>query len=104
MKKLVLADNTEIQFTDSSTPFDMVAVVKSFADVDAMAPKMTAENFKGSDFDGTLLLNVIPVSCKAELSGENVIVTFSNRQKTDMEVVNEKIEELQIAMTEIAEG
>jgi hypothetical protein len=104
MKKLVFADGTELKFTDSSTASNMVAVEKNFAKVDEIVPMITEENLKGAEFDGELMLNVIPVSCKAEKDGDNVVITFTNRQKTELEVINDKIEELQIAMTEIAEG
>ena len=104
MKKLVLADGSEIKFTDSSSKTSMVAVVNKFSDVDTMQPQITAENLNGAEFDGETIVDIIPVGVKAEADGNNVVVTFTNRQKTELESIKDQIEELQIAMTEIAEG
>lgn len=103
-KVLILKDKTEVSFTDSSTITDCVTVLGSFAEVDAIRENFTADNLKGATFDGEKLKDIIPVSASAEADVDgNVTVHFINRSKTHDEIVDEQLEELQIAMSAMME-
>ena len=103
MKTLTLNNETTFNFTDESTILSLVTVLDTFAEVDEMREALTEENLAGATFDGETVENIVPVVCygRAEVDGK-VVVTFSNRVKTEVEIMSEQITELQEAMAEIA--
>lgn len=98
------ADGKTIEFTDRSTALDCVAVVKTFAELDAIRAEFTEDNLKGAEFDGTTVQHLVPVYVKAKTDGENVVAHFANRVKGQDEINAEEISELQEAMATIVEG
>lgn len=103
-KTYKFADGKTIDFTDGSTALDCVAVVKTFAELDAIRAEFTEDNLKGATFDGTVVQHIVPVSVQAETDGENVVANFTNRVKGQDEINAEQISELQEAMATIVEG
>ena len=104
-KYLVFADGTTEEFTDNSTITNLYTVVTSYATIDAMQAKFTPENLIGAEFDGESILNVVPVTTVAsnEFGQENAItVNFQNRYKTDVELLQEQMVEVQEAIAELA--
>ena len=97
-------DGKTYDFTDGSTALDCVAVVRTFAELDAIRDEFTADNLKGAEFDGTVVQHLVPVSVKAETDGENVVAHFASRTKTQDEINAEQISELQEAVATIVEG
>lgn len=98
------ADGKAIDFTDGSTALDCVAVVATFAELDAIRAEFTEDNLKGATFDGSTAQYLVPVSVYAETDGENVIAHFINRVKEQDEINAEQISELQEALAAIVEG
>ena len=103
-KTYKFVDGKTIDFTDSSTMLDCVAVVKTFAELDAIRAEFTEDNLKGAEFDGAVAQHLVPVSVKAETDGENVVAHFTNRVKGQVEINAEQISELQEALATIVEG
>lgn len=103
-KTMKFADGKTHDFTDSSTALDCVAVVQTFAELDAIRAEFTEDNLKGAEFDGAVAQHLVPVSVKAETDGENVVVHFTNRVKEQHEINAEQISELQEALAAIVEG
>lgn len=106
-KTMQFKDGKTYDFTDSSTVLDCVAVVKTFAELDAISAKFTEDNLKGAEFDGAAVQHLVPVSVKAvkaKTDGANVVAHFFNRVKTQDEINAEQISELQEALAAIAEG
>lgn len=103
-KTYKFADGKTIEFTDGSTALDCVAVVKTFAELDAIRAEFTEDNLKGATFDGSTVQHLAPVSANAETDGENVVAHFANRVKSQVEINAEQISELQEAMATIVEG
>nr|DAL45620.1 MAG TPA_asm: hypothetical protein [Caudoviricetes sp.] len=103
-KTLKFTNGTTYDFTDSSTVLDCVAVVKTFAELDAIRAKFTEDNLKGVTFDGAAVQHLVPVSVKAETDGENVVAHFTSRVKGQDEINAEQISELQEALASITEG
>lgn len=97
-------DGKTYDFTDSSTALDCVAVVQTFAELDAIRAEFTEDNLKGAEFDGAAVQYLVPVSVKAETDGENVTAHFASRVKGQDEINAEQISELQEAMASIVEG
>lgn len=90
-KVLVLSNGVSMEFTDNSTIENLVTVVESFAEIDAMRANLTEENFNNSSFDGEAVVNLVPVSTdvSAGAGEDNITVTFVNRFKTDVELLRE---------------
>ena len=103
-KTMKFTDGTTYDFTDSSTALDCVAVMQTFAELDAILEKFTEDNLKGATFDGVSVQHLVPVSAKAETDGENVVAHFANRVKGQDEINAEQISELQKAVAGIVEG
>lgn len=97
-------DGKTIDFTDSSTALDCVAVVQTFAELDAIRAEFTEDNLKGATFDGVSVGHIVPVSVRAETDGENVVAHFTSREKGLDEINAEQISELQEALATIVEG
>lgn len=103
-KTMKFKDCKTYGFTDSSTMLDCVAVVKTFAELDAIRAEFTEDNLKGAEFNGAVAQHLVPVSVKAETDGENVVAHFTNRVKGQVEINAEQISELQEALATIVEG
>lgn len=103
-KTMKFNDGKTYDFTDSSTALDCVAVVKTFAELDAIRAEFTEDNLKGAEFDGTVAQYLVPVSVNAETDGENIVAHFANRVKGQDEINAEQISELQEAVATIVEG
>lgn len=103
-KTMKFKDGKTYDFTDSSTALDCVAVVQTFAELDAIRAEFTEDNLKGATFDGATVQNIVPVSVKAETDGKNVVAHFTSRVKSQDEINSEQISELQEALAEITEG
>lgn len=89
-KVLVLKDHTQLEFTDESTILNLVTVVTSFAQVDPYLEKITDDNLSVATFDGNPIENVVTVRIYAESDNSgNVIVHCENRQKSDVELLQE---------------
>ena len=103
-KTMKFTDGTTYDFTDSSTALDCVAVVQTFAELDAIRSEFTEDNLKGAEFDGTTVKHLVPVSVQAETDGDNVVAHFTSRVKDQVEINAEQISELQEAVAGIVEG
>lgn len=93
------------EVSEASTYSAIIYSAASFADVDAIAADITIENCKRVVLGETVLLNLIPVSMT--MSGpitDKPTITFSLREKTDKEVQDEKIKELQDAVLALSEA
>ena len=103
-KTMKFKDGKTYDFTDSSTALDCVAVVKTFAELDAIRAEFTEDNLKGAEFDGSVVKHLAPVSVKAETDGDNIVAHFANRVKGQDEINAEQISELQEVVAAIVEG
>lgn len=90
MKKLKLNDENVITLSDLSSSTDMVAVVKSWGDIDQM--NLTKENIEGATLEEEELKTVF-VNVAAVSGGGNVEVHINMREKTLEEKFQESQEE-----------
>lgn len=104
--ELILTDKTEIGVTEDSTYSSLNIIVKTFAELDVIAEKITAENFKHVELGEQKLNNLIPVSLTVTggINGAEIHAVIVARTQTNEEAMQEQIFELQNAMAEIAGG
>ncbi len=103
-KYLVFKNGQTEEFTDESTITHLVTVVNSYAAIDAMQANFTTENMIGATFEGEPIENIIPVTTHAENTYGNesaIVVTFENRYKTDIELLQEAVSDLQEAVADL---
>lgn len=104
--KLILTDKTEIEVTDYSTYSSLNVIAKKFAEIDAIASKITLENFKHVELGEQNFNNLIPVSMTVTggINGADIHVVIVTREQTNEEIMQAQIYELQEAMVEMARG
>ena len=104
--KLILTDKTEITVTDDSTYSSLNIIAKTFAEMDEIASKITADNLKNVEIGGQKFDNIIPVSLTVTggINGAGIHAVIVARTKTTEEIMQEQIYELQNAMAELAGG
>ena len=102
-KYLVFRNGDREEFTDNSTITNLFTVVANYATIDAMQAQFYTENMVGATFDGEPIENIVPVTTVAtnELNG-NITVNFQNRYKTEVELLQEQMVEVQEAIAELA--
>lgn len=103
-KTMKFKDGKTYDFTDSSTALDCVAVVKTFAELDAIRAEFTDDNLRGAEFDGVAVGHIVPLGVTAGTDGANVTAHFTSRVKGQDEINAEQISELQEALATIVEG
>lgn len=103
-KTYKFADGKTIDFTDGSTALDCVAVVATFAELDAIRAEFTEDNVKGATFNGVSVGHIVPLGVTAGTDGENITAHFTSRKKSLDEINAEQISELQEAVAGIVEG
>lgn len=103
-KTYKFTDGKTIDFTDVSTALDCVAVVQTFAELDAIRAEFTEDNLKGATFDGVAVGHIVPLSVTAGTDGDNITAHFASRKKSLDEINAEQIIELQEAVAGIVEG
>ena len=105
-KYLVFKNGQTEEFTDESTITNVTTVLSSYAALDAMLANFYTENFVGATFDGEPIENIIPVDVHASNSygqEHTIVVNFINRYKTDIELLQDQVVELQEAVAELAQ-
>ena len=104
--KLIFTDKTEIEVTDYSTYSSLNVIAKKFAELDAIASKITLENFKHVELGEQKFDNLIPVSLTVTggINGAEIHVAIVTRTQTNEEIMQAQIYELQEAMAEMAGG
>lgn len=91
MKSLTLADGTVLQFTDTSTVYSLIGVYANYAELDSIRPHFTKENLLTCTFGDETYHQLVPVGVSASSDMEgNVTATFSTREMTDLEKIQEE--------------
>lgn len=104
--KLILNDKTEIEVMDYSSYSSLHVIAKTFAELDAIASKITVDNLKHVEIGDQKFDNLIPVSLTVTggINGAEIHAVIVARTQTAEEIMQEQIYELQNAMAEIAGG
>jgi len=93
------------EVADTSSYSAITFEAENFTAIDPIAADITVANCKRITLGGTAYLNLIPVSMT--ISGPistTPTITFALREKTDKEVQDEKIKELQDAVLALSEA
>lgn len=88
MSRLVLTNGKSFEFTESSTIYDLVTVVSTFAEIDPIRVELTAANLEEATFKDEPIPNVLPngITVEAATGEDLIVVHFTNRDKTPDEI------------------
>lgn len=108
--KLVLNDNTEIEIENGSSIGDLLVLSETKQDMIATWDMLTEENlkkiwFKGRDGEnlGTYENVVLENETSTVLRDERILTSFHLREKTEVELLREEVEQLK-AGQEVQDG
>ena len=113
MYKLILVDGTIYDIGQDSNATNFYIPVSTLSDAEGVIDKITIENCKTviiKDENDTVLsedYNIIPVSYQINRGYDetgDITIHFTNRIKTENEIINDQITELQEAVSELAEA
>lgn len=92
MSRLVLTNGKSFEFTESSTIYDLVTVVASFAEIDPIRVELTASNLEDATFNDEPVGNIVPsgINVEAATGTDPITVHFMNRDKTSDEIRNDE--------------
>ena len=99
---LTLNNGTKIEIEEISTTSSIV-VKGNLAKIDTALTEITTDNLKNADLNGTTLLNKVYTGFTGERAEDVYTVTFNLRDKTDMELLFEKVQDIEGGLTEVAD-
>ena len=99
---LTLNNGTQIEIEEISTT-SAIVVKGNLAMVDTALTEITTDNLKNADLNGTTLINKVYTGFTGEREEDVYTVTFNLRDKTDMELLYEKVQDIEGGLTEVAD-
>ena len=99
---LTLNNGTQIEVEEISTSSSIV-VKGDLTKVDTALTEITTENLKNADLNGTTLTNKVYTGFTGEREEDVYTITFALRDKTDMELLYEKVQDIEGGLTEVAD-
>lgn len=97
MVTLTLNNGTVLPVDETSNTSGIV-VKGTLNEVQQALTEITTANLKNANLNGTKLLNKVYTGFNGERNGDQFKITFSMREKTEMELMREEITELQDAI------
>jgi len=105
MKTFRLGDGTEYQVNNESNR-DFITLTCETAVAESLIEKLTVDNLKTATIGDESMLNMVYEGFNAspvdEITNE-IYVSLSFRGKRDMEIINERLDEQDAALMELAE-
>lgn len=99
---LTLNNGTQIEVEEISTSSSIV-VKGDLTKVDTALTEITTENLKNANLNGTTLLNKVYTGFTGEREEDVYTVTFNLRDKTDMELLFGKVQDVEDGLAEVAD-
>lgn len=99
---LTLNNGTQIEVEEISTSSSIV-VKGNLEKVDTALTEITTENLKNADLNGTTLTNKVYTGFTGEREEDVYTVTFNLRDKTDMELLFGKVQDVEDGLAEVAD-
>lgn len=99
---LTLNNGTKIEIEETSTTSSIV-VKGDLTKVDTALTEITTDNLKNADLNGTTLTNKVYTGFTGEREKDVYTVTFNLRDKTDMELLFGKVQDVEDGLAEVAD-
>ena len=104
MKELILSNGKTVMVENESYPLLIVVNVPSYADIDELKAVITEENINGAQMDGGMLSNLVFTTMQASYAGEYIRTEFIFREKSENEILKDRINELEDAINFLLMG
>lgn len=98
MIPIILSDGYKIEVENESSKNDIVVRVKSFAELDEWKRTLTEENINGAVMEEETLTDLIFTDVSVSLEEDNIRADFRFREKSETEITQERINELEDAV------
>lgn len=102
MSTLTLNDGTTLFVLETSNT-STIYVSGTLSEISTAIEAITTDNLKNADLAGTTLTNKIYTGFSGSRDDDTFTVSFSMRDKTENEIINERLDEQDAALMEIAE-
>lgn len=102
MSILTLNDGTTINVLETSNT-SQINVQGNLEEVTRAMSEITTDSLKNADLAGTTLVNKVYTGFSGSKDGETYTVSFGMRDKTNEELLFEKISDVEDGLTEIAD-
>lgn len=102
MTILTLNDGTTINVMETSNT-SQINVQGNLNEVTAAIEAISTDTLKNADLNGTTLINKVYTGFSGSKDGETYTVSFGMRDKTNEELLFEKISDVEDGLTEIAD-
>lgn len=99
---LTLNNGTKIEIEEISTT-SAIVIKGNLAKVDTALTEITTDNLKNADLNGTTLTNKVYTGFTGERAEDVYTVTFNLRDKTDMELLFGKVQDVEDGLAEVAD-
>ena len=105
---LKFRNGEEFIVSAQSTKTCIIAVRNSYPEVAEIADNFFEDNLKGASLDDEILENIVPVAVNTERKWsdgilESIVIKLNAREKTELEILREKIQDTDDAVMELAE-
>lgn len=102
MSILTLNDGTTINVLETSNT-SQINVQGNLEEVTRAMSEITTDSLKNADLAGTTLLNKVYTGFSGSKEDDVYTVSFGMRDKTDMELLFEKVQDIEGGLTEVAD-
>ena len=102
MITLTLNNGTKIEVAETSTPSSIV-VQGAITEIDNALSEITTDSLKNADLNGTTLVNKVYTGFSGSCEDGLYTVTFALRDKTDMELLFGKVQDVEDGLAEVAD-
>lgn len=103
MSTLTLKDGTVLTVLETSTP-SSINMRGDFATISAAMSAISTDNLKNAKLGDTVLVNKVYTGFNGSRDGDDFLISFNLRDKTDVEILYEMADETQQAIMELAQG
>lgn len=101
---ITLSNGEQIEVENESSKNDIVIRVTSFAELDEWNQKITEENINGAVMENETLTDLIFTGVFVNLEEKAIKVDYTFREKTEEEIIYERINDLEEAMNFLLMG
>ena len=102
MNILTLNNGVEIFVLETSTP-NSIQVQGDLETVDIAIKNITTDTMKNADLAGVTIINKVYTGFSGSREGDIYTVTFALRDKTDMELLFNKVQDVEDGLAEVAD-
>lgn len=102
MSILTLNDGTTINVLETSNT-SQINVSGNLEEVSRAMSEITTDSLKNADLAGTTLVNKVYTGFSGTKDGDTYTVSFGMRDKTEMELLYEKVQDIEGGLTEVAD-